>query len=83
MVGADAVAAVACDLIVAGPLRIIVTPAGAGEVEKRCASRFEVCFNARTAVLDDRRSMLTVAEQRMETGRRESRGSDREETRRE
>jgi hypothetical protein len=49
--GDEAVATVACDLMVAGVFRTIAIAEGAGEVEKRCVLHFEDCFKARTAFL--------------------------------
>jgi hypothetical protein len=49
--GDEAVATVACDLMVAGAFRTIAIAEGAGEVEKRGALHFEDCFKARTAFL--------------------------------
>jgi hypothetical protein len=48
---AEAVAAVACVLIVAGPFRTIAMAAGAGEVEKRCAVHLDICLETRKALL--------------------------------
>jgi hypothetical protein len=48
---AEAVATVACVLLLAGSFRTNAMPAAAGEVEKCCELHLDFCLNARMAVL--------------------------------
>ena len=50
--GAEAVATVACDLVVvAGAFRAMPMEAAAGDVENRCVGHFDFCRRARAALL--------------------------------
>jgi len=50
--GAEAVATVACDLVVvAGAFRTMPMEAAAGDVENRCVGHFDFCRRARAALL--------------------------------